>query len=105
MNQVEILRHLADALEENEALKIRVAELEAKLQQSENRPVMEGKEWYKPKEAAQYIGRSTSFLDKDHMESNKSPEIPFTKQGSRTIRYRKSDLDAWLRSKQKAVCR
>jgi len=102
VNQVEILRHLADTLEENEALKSRVAELEAKLQQAESRPVKEEKEWYTPKEAAEYIGRSTSFLDKDHMESSKSPEIPFTKQGSRTIRYSKSDLDTWLRSKQKA---
>lgn len=101
MSHAETLRELAGALEEIEALKIRVTELEAKLQQAENRPVREEKEWYTPKEAAQYIGRSTSFLDKDHMESNKSPEIPFTKQGSRTIRYRKSDLDTWLRSKQK----
>lgn len=102
MSHAETLRELAGALEEIEALKIRVTELEAKLQQAENCPVREEKEWYTPKEAAQYIGRSTSFLDKDHMESNKSPEIPFTKQGSRTIRYRKSDLDTWLRSKQKA---
>ena len=102
MNLVEALRELANALEKNESLESRVAELETKLQQADNRPVKEGKEWYTPKEAAQHIGRSTSFLDKDHMESNKSPEIPFTKQGSRTIRYRKCDLDAWIASKQKA---
>ncbi|OGU08701.1 MAG: hypothetical protein A2X82_20160 [Geobacteraceae bacterium GWC2_55_20] len=102
MNHADTLRQMADLIDENEAQRIRISVLELELQQAKSRPVKEEKEWYTPKEAAEYIGRSTSFLDKDHMESNKSPEIPFTKQGSRTIRYRKSDLDTWLSSKQKA---
>ena len=103
MNYVEALRQLANVIEDNDNLRSRVSVLELELQQAKSRPVREEKEWYTPKEAAQYIGRSTSFLDKDHMESNKSPEIPFTKQGSRTIRYRKSDLDTWIASKRKAA--
>lgn len=103
MNYVEALRQLANVIEDNDNLRSRVSVLESELQQAKSHPVREEKEWYTPKEAAQYIGRSTSFLDKDHMESNKSPEIPFTKQGSRTIRYRKSDLDTWITSKRKSA--
>lgn len=103
MSHAETLRQLADVIEDNENLRSKVSFLESELQQVKSRPAREENEWYTPKEAAKYIGRSTSFLDKDHMESNKSPEIPFTKQGRRTIRYRKSDLDTWITSKRKAA--
>lgn len=50
-------------------------------------------------EAAEYIRMSRSFLSKDRMNGyrhghKQGPE--FIKFGSRAIRYRKKDLDAWI---------
>ena len=93
MSHAETLRELADMIEENEAQRIRISALELELQQLRSQPTS-SEEWYTSKEAAKYIGLSTSFLEKDRIA--KIPQIPFTKHGHRTCRYHKISLDAWL---------
>ena len=51
------------------------------------------------KEAAEYICMSRSFLSQDRMNghrANRTPGPAFLKIG-RSIRYRKEDLDDWLK--------
>lgn len=88
------LRQMADLIEENETLRNRISALELELQQVRSQPTRNEQEWYTSKEAAKYIGLSTSFLEKDRIA--KTPKIPFTKHGHRTCRYHKISLDAWL---------
>lgn len=45
------------------------------------------------KEAAKYLGVSKAFLERDRWAGAR---IPFIKVGSRAVRYRLSDLDAFL---------
>lgn len=45
------------------------------------------------KEAAKYLGISQAFLERDRWAGAR---IPFVRVGSRTIRYRKEDLDLYL---------
>lgn len=45
------------------------------------------------KEAAKYLGVSKAFLERDRWAGSR---IPFVKVGSRTVRYRLSDLEAYL---------
>lgn len=49
------------------------------------------------KETAQYIGMSISWLRQSRMRGDKDAP-PFLKIG-KSVRYRKSELDAWLDSK------
>jgi excisionase family DNA binding protein len=49
------------------------------------------------KEAARYIGMSQSFLARARMVGDKDMPV-FLKLG-RAVRYRLSDLDAWLESR------
>ena len=44
-------------------------------------------------EAALYISMSKAFLERDRWAGAR---IPFIKIGSRAVRYRKSDLDAYI---------
>lgn len=44
-------------------------------------------------EAANYIGLSKAFLERDRWAGAK---IPFIRVGSRAVRYRVSDLEAYL---------
>lgn len=44
-------------------------------------------------EAAIYISMSKAFLERDRWAGAR---IPFIKIGSRAVRYRKSDLDAYI---------
>lgn len=44
-------------------------------------------------EAATYISMSKAFLERDRWAGAK---IPFIKIGSRSVRYRKSDLDTYI---------
>ena len=48
------------------------------------------------KEAAEYLKISVAFLDRDRWAGAK---IPFVKLGTRSIRYRKKDLDDYIKSK------
>lgn len=45
------------------------------------------------KKAANYLGVSAAFLERDRWAGAR---IPFIKLGSRSIRYRQSDLDAFI---------
>lgn len=45
------------------------------------------------KEAATYLGVSMAFLERDRWAGAR---IPFIKVGSRAVRYRLSDLDAYI---------
>jgi len=47
------------------------------------------------KQAAEYIGLSMAFLERDRWAGAR---IPFIKVGTRAVRYRLSDLDAYLTS-------
>ena len=45
------------------------------------------------REAAEYLDVSTAFLERDRWAGAR---IPFIKVGSRAVRYRLTDLDAYL---------
>jgi excisionase family DNA binding protein len=45
------------------------------------------------KEAAQFLGVSKAFLERDRWAGAR---IPFIKIGSRAVRYRHEDLDAYI---------
>lgn len=45
------------------------------------------------KEAARYLGVSSAFLERDRWAGAR---IPFIKVGTRAVRYRQADLDAYL---------
>ena len=47
------------------------------------------------KQAAQFLGVSASFLEKDRWRGSR---IPFVRIGSRAIRYRENDLEYFLDS-------
>ena len=45
------------------------------------------------KEAARYLGVSTAFLERDRWAGAR---IPFIKIGTRTVRYKLSELEAYI---------
>lgn len=47
------------------------------------------------KEAAQFLGMSVAFLERDRIEKQR---IPFKRVGSRSIRYQRSELEAYVNS-------
>ena len=49
------------------------------------------------KQAAQYLGMSTAFLERDRWAGAK---VPFVRIGSRTVRYLKSDLEEYIESRR-----
>ncbi len=48
------------------------------------------------KEAAQYLGMSKAFLERDRWAGAR---IPFVKLGARAVRYRQADLESYIESK------
>ena len=50
-------------------------------------------------ETAKLLGVSMAFLERDRWAGAR---IPFIKVGSRAVRYRQSDLDAYIESKVRA---
>lgn len=48
------------------------------------------------KDAAAYLGVSKAFLERDRWAGAR---IPFVRVGSRAVRYRATDLDAYLNSR------
>ena len=48
------------------------------------------------KEVARFLGVSEAFLERDRWAG---AEIPFIRVGSRGVRYRRSDLEAYIRSR------
>lgn len=49
-------------------------------------------------EAAKYLCVSKAFLERDRWAGAR---IPFIKVGSRAVRYRMSDIDAYIKSNQR----
>ena len=50
------------------------------------------------RQAAQYLGVSMAFLERDRWAGAR---IPFIKLGSRTVRYKQSDLEHYVDSRQR----
>lgn len=48
-------------------------------------------------QAANYLGMSTAFLERDRWAGAK---VPFVRVGSRAVRYLKSDLDEYIKSRR-----
>lgn len=51
--------------------------------------------------AAEYIGMSVAYLRADRQHGaigGRTPGPTFLRMGGRTIRYRRDDLDAWLKA-------
>lgn len=48
------------------------------------------------REAAEYLGMSMAFLERDRWTG---PKVPFVRVGSRAVRYRKTDLDCYIESR------
>lgn len=48
---------------------------------------------FNTREAAEYLGVSKAFLERDRWAGAR---IPFIKVGSRTVRYRLSDLEEYI---------
>jgi excisionase family DNA binding protein len=49
-------------------------------------------EWWDIKRAAAYLGMSVAFLRK----AVRLRKVPFARAGSKSLRFRRSDLDHWL---------
>ena len=47
-------------------------------------------------QAAEYLGVSLAFLERDRWAGAK---VPFVKVGARAVRYRKADLDQYVESR------
>lgn len=52
------------------------------------------------KEAAQYLGMSKAFLERDRCEDQR---IPFVRVGSRAVRYRLADLNAFIHGQTQGI--
>lgn len=57
---------------------------------------MEHQNLMSTKKAAKYLGVSTAFLVRARWSG--SPQIKYVKVGSRAVRYRLSDLEAYIES-------
>ena len=51
-----------------------------------------GSEWWDIKRAATHLGMSVAFLRK----AVRLRKVPFARAGSKALRFRKADLDAWM---------
>lgn len=59
------------------------------------------KELMSPREAAEYLGVSESWLERDRFQASQAkvgPAVPYSRIGHRSIRYRRVDLDAFVES-------
>ncbi len=54
------------------------------------------------KEAARFLGVSPAFLERDRWAG---AEIPFVRVGSRAVRYRLSELEAYVSSHRRRTTR
>jgi excisionase family DNA binding protein len=53
---------------------------------------LKSSEWWDIKKAAAYLGMSVAFLRK----AVRLRKVPFARVGSKSLRFRRSDLDNWL---------
>lgn len=66
------------------------------LDQQKPHPQMEADAWLNKGQTSEYLGVSRVFLD----ELIKSQSLPCKRIGARSYRFKKADLDDWLRSQQ-----
>ena len=66
------------------------------LDQQKPHPPMEADAWLNKGQTSEYLGVSRVFLDK----LIKSQSLPCKRIGTRSYRFKKADLDDWLRSQQ-----
>ena len=66
------------------------------LDQQKPHPQMEADAWLNKGQTSEYLGVSRVFLDK----LIKSQSLPCKRIGTRSYRFKKADLDDWLRSQQ-----
>jgi excisionase family DNA binding protein len=57
-----------------------------------NEEQLKSSEWCDIKKAAAYMGMSVAFLRK----AVRLRTVPFARAGSKSLRFRRSDLDHWL---------
>jgi excisionase family DNA binding protein len=55
---------------------------------------LKSSEWWDIKKAAAYLGMSVAFLRK----AVRLRKVPFARVGSKSLRFRRSDLDCWLKA-------
>lgn len=94
MTMPDLLRQLADAEEAKAQLADKVAALEHELAQL--RLLKDAPARMNPNDAARYIGRTAHFLRTDRL--SRKPNIPFVREGHRTVMYNRSALDAYVKT-------
>ena len=94
MTAPDLLRQLADCMEQRERLEAEVVRLKTDLAAALAQVQTEQKVWFSVKEAAGFIGRDKGFLDKNRIGPAEK-RIPFTK-GEKLVRYRREDLERYL---------
>ena len=94
MTAPDLLRQLADCMEEKERLEAENAALKSELADTKRQVPTEQKEWFTTAEAAKYIDRSVGYMQKNR------ETIPFRQDGFRTIRYNRADLDKFIEVKK-----
>lgn len=96
MTAPDLLRQLADCMEEKQQLEAEVVRLTKALNEA-TAQIGAGEPLLKVSEAAAFLALSEAFLHKDRAKSK--PLIPYLRPSPATIRYRKSDLQAYLDSR------
>jgi len=96
MTAPDLLRQLADCMEQKEQLEAENLQLRADLAAALAKVQTEQKVWFSPRDAAEFIGRDKGFLDKNRIGPAEK-RIPYTK-GEKLVRYRREDLERYLES-------
>jgi hypothetical protein len=97
MTAGDLCRALAAEIERREALEKVCEQLRSELARVKAEAAeIKPQEWFSTKEACEFLGVSLSFITKDRMQ--KSPAIPFRKDGHRTVSYRRSDLVDYIKN-------
>ena len=97
MTAPDLLRQLADCMEQKELLEAEVAALREQLRCALAKVQDDQKVWFTVRQAAAFIGKSKSFLNIDRCKAVAT--IPFVKHGPRSVRYMRDDLELYLESR------
>lgn len=101
MTAADLARALADEIERREALERENAELRARLA-SRDAAHEVVPAWFKVREAAAYINRPKSFLDKDRISN--PPRIQFRQDADNgRVMYSRESLDAYVEARTKRI--